>query len=372
MRGDCFLECIRRFRQSVLGARLRPGLCRDLYVWRCQYIPAYRKFIRLTGSLVKRVLLEIVLILVGLLAVATVLCLRFPGMALAAALRAVRALCGLRRRTTSVDGYLWYYLDSGGDREPVVLLHGFGADKDIWLAYGRLLRKRFRVIAPDLPGFGESKRDPALDYTAAAQCRRLRRFIEQLGLTEVHLAGNSLGGFIAACYALTYPETLHSVMLIDAAGIAGSRKSEADLVIERGENPFEVKDLKAFRQMLSWIAHKPPKIPAFLMKALYEDMQRRQAFLERLFWTLLEDLRSRNLLDQLQHLKVALLALWGREDRLVDVSAAVAIHERVPGSTLVILDDVGHVPMFEAPAVTATHHLHFIDNLGHGVRASAV
>jgi pimeloyl-ACP methyl ester carboxylesterase len=317
------------------------------------------------------VLLAIALFLLGLLAVATVLCLRFPGLALAAVVRAMRALCGLRRMTISVDGDTWSYLDSGGDQEPVVLLHGFGADKDIWVAYGRLLRKRFRVIAPDLPGFGESKRDPALDYTAAAQCKRLRRFIEQLGLTKVHLAGNSLGGFIAACYALTYPETLHSVMLIDAAGIAGSRKSEADLVIERGENPFAVKDLKAFEQMFSWIAHKPRKMPAFLVKAMYEDMQRRQAFLERLFWTLLEDLRSRNILEQLHHLQVALLALWGREDRLVDVSAAQAIHERVPLSTLVILDDVGHVPMFEAPAVTASHHLQFIDNLNHRVRASA-
>jgi pimeloyl-ACP methyl ester carboxylesterase len=316
------------------------------------------------------VLLGIVLTLLGLLAAAALVCLRFPGMALAAAVHAMRAVCGLKRRTASVDGYTWSYLDSGGDQEPVVLLHGFGADKDIWLAYGRLLRKRFRVIAPDLPGFGESRRDPALDYTAVAQCTRLRRFIEQLGLTKVHLAGNSLGGFIAACYALMYPDTLCSVMLIDAAGIAGSRKSEADLVIERGENPFAVKDLKAFEQMFAWIAHKPPKMPAFLVRAMYEDMQRRQAFLERLFWTLLEDLRSRNLLEQLQQLKVALLALWGREDRLVDVSAAVAIHERVPRCTLVILDDVGHVPMFEAPAATAAHHVQFIDNLTRSVRAS--
>ena len=173
-------------------------------------------------------------ILIAVLAAAMLLCWRFPGKVLAAGLVIMRTLCGLQRRTMIIDGQTWSYLDSGGEQVPAVLLHGFGADKYAWLAYGRLLRRRFRVIAPDLPGFGESPRDPALDYSVAAQCRRLHRFMTELGLSKVHLAGNSLGGFIAAWFALTYPEALHSLMLIDAAGVAGSRKSEADLTIEQG------------------------------------------------------------------------------------------------------------------------------------------
>jgi pimeloyl-ACP methyl ester carboxylesterase len=310
-------------------------------------------------------------ILIAVLAAAMLLCWRFPGKVLAAGLVIMRTLCGLQRRTTIIDGQTWSYLDSGGEQVPAVLLHGFGADKYAWLAYGRLLRRRFRVIAPDLPGFGESPRDPALDYSVAAQCRRLHRFMTELGLSKVHLAGNSLGGFIAAWFALTYPEALHSLMLIDAAGVAGSRKSEADLTIEQGHNPFAVTDLRGFELMLSTIAHKPPRIPGFIVKALYQDLQDRQAFLERLFWGLLNDLRARSLLDHLPGLKVALLVLWGREDRLVDVSAAVAVHERVPGSTLVILNEVGHVPMIEAPRLTAMHHLRFVDSLGRAGQPSA-
>ena len=136
------------------------------------------------------------------------------------------------------------------------------------------------------------------------------------------------------------------------------------LAVERGENPFAVADFSAFRRLVSRIMYRPLKIPTFLMKALYQDMYGRQAFLDRLFWKLVQELRERNLAGQLQRLRVAVLVLWGREDRLVDVSAALAIHERVSGSTLVILDEVGHVPMFEAPRLTATHHLQFIDSLG--------
>jgi pimeloyl-ACP methyl ester carboxylesterase len=289
---------------------------------------------------------------------------RRPTRAMAAVVAVLRTLCGLTRRTLEIDGFTWTYLDSGDSDKPVMLLiHGFGADKDTWLPYGRLLRRRFRVIAPDLPGFGESVRDSGMDYSAEAQTDRLHRFIRVLGLPTVHLAGNSLGGYLSGWYALKYPDTLESVMFIDAAGVPGRNKSEADLAIERGDNPFAVADFQAFERALSLVAHKPPKIPNFVKKMLYAEMLSRKEFLDVLFWTLLQDLKSRSLLDNLHRLCVPALVLWGRQDRLVDVSSAVAIHETVRNSTLVILEDVGHVPMLEAPRLTAMHHLRFIDGV---------
>src|SRR4029453_2486702 len=228
-------------------------------------------------------------------------------------------------------------LDSGDPDKPAMLLiHGFGADKDTWLPYGRLLRRRFRVIAPDLPGFGESVRDLGMDYSADAQIDRLHRFVRALGLHTVHIAGNSLGGYLSGWYALKYPVTLESVMFIDAAGIPGRNKSEADLAIERGDNPFAVSDFQAFERALALVTHKPPRIPTFVKKMLFAEMLRRKEFLDVLFWKLLQDLKSRSLLENLHHLSVPALVLWGRNDRLVDVSSAVAIHETVRNSTSVI------------------------------------
>ncbi len=308
------------------------------------------------------------LTLLCLLAVAVIAACSRPARAMAAAVALMRTLCGLKRRTVVVDGFTWTYLDSGAARDAptMLLIHGFGADKDTWLPYGRLLRRRLRVIPPDLPGFGESVQDPAMDYSSEAQIDRLHRFIRALGLSTVHMAGNSLGGYLSGWYALKYPESLNSVTFIDAAGMPGSNKSEADLAIERGDNPFAITDLQGFERALSMVAHKPPKIPVFLKKVLFAEMLKRKEFLDVLFWKLIQDLKSRSLLDQLHRLRVPALVLWGRQDRLVDVSSAVAIHERVRDSRLVILEDVGHVPMFEAPRLTAMHHMHFIDGLNSG------
>jgi abhydrolase domain-containing protein 6 len=305
------------------------------------------------------------LLVLGIVLLGTGLLIRqYPGRALAMLLVAARALCGVKRRVANVEGRKWTYLDSGQEGSaPLVLLHGFGADKDAWLQIARLLRKRVRVVAPDLPGFGESPMELDLDYTADAQCLRLRQFIGHLGFTKVHLAGNSLGGFIATCFALRYPESVASLTLLDAAGMEGANKSEADRIIDQGGNPFEFGDYASFNKFIDSIACQPPPMPEFVRRALYLDAIRRREFLTRLFWQLLADMRSRNLLGQLSQLKAPALVIWGREDRLVDVSSAQAIHARVPGSTLVILDRIGHVPMIEAPRVTSEHQIRFLDGL---------
>jgi pimeloyl-ACP methyl ester carboxylesterase len=310
------------------------------------------------------------LLIAGLAMAAALVFYFFPRRTLPALLVVARAACGLKRQRVVVDGYTWHYLDSGGSNPAVLLIHGFGADKDTWLPYARLLRRKFRVIAPDLPGFGETLQDPDLDYSAATQSERLRRFIAVLELDTVHLAGNSLGGFISGCFAVRFPESVRSLAFIDAAGIEGSSKSDADLAIDRGDNPFTVADFAAFEKMLGMVAYKPPRIPLFIKKALYQEALSRKPFLDSIFWKLLNDLKSTNLREQLHRLLVPTLILWGREDRLVHVSSAMAIHERVPNSSLVILDQIGHVPMIEAPIRTAGLHMDFIDGLEH--RKSAV
>lgn len=297
---------------------------------------------------------------------------QFPGRALAMLLVCARALCGVKRREANIEGRNWIYLDSGQEcATPLVLLHGFGADKDAWLPMARLVRKRMRVVAPDLPGFGESPMEPDVDYTADAQCLRLRQFIDYMGFTRVHLAGNSLGGFMATCFALRYPESVASLTLLDAAGIEGANKSEADRIIDRGGNPFEFNDYEGFNKFIDSIACQPPPMPKFVRTALYLDAVRRREFLTRLFWQLLADMRSQNLLARLPQLKAPALVIWGREDRLVDVSSAQAIHARVADSTLVILDGIGHVPMIEAPRLTAEHQIRFLDGLAERPEALA-
>src|SRR3546814_16125165 len=86
----------------------------------------------------------------------------------------------------------------------------------------------YHVIAPDLPGFGENERNPQLAYDIAAQTERLKDFIDALGLDRPHVAGNSMGGWIALRYALAYPDALASLILLNTAGVKGANESELE------------------------------------------------------------------------------------------------------------------------------------------------
>ena len=88
----------------------------------------------------------------------------------------------------------------------MVLLHGFGGDKSAWVRVSRYLTPHFRMVAPDIPGFGESSQDPSAHYGIVEQVERIDAFVHSLGLGTVHLGGNSMGGAIAGVYAARHPD----------------------------------------------------------------------------------------------------------------------------------------------------------------------
>ena len=118
-------------------------------------------------------------IIVLVLALAVVGVHRFRWPLFNAAIRAQRAKAGLTEKVVSVDGHDVVYLD-GGSGDPLILLHGFGANKDNWTRIAPLLSPHFRLIIPDLPGFGDSTRDPKAHYDTDSLVARLKYFIDDL------------------------------------------------------------------------------------------------------------------------------------------------------------------------------------------------
>lgn len=126
----------------------------------------------------------------------------------------------LDHRFTTVDGLRFHYVTAGReDTPPLVLLAGF---PESWYAWRRVmpsLASRFRVIAPDLPGQGDS--DKPLDgYDTGTLARRIHGLLGQLGLTRYGLAAHDIGAWVALPYALTYPDEVERLALLDA-GIPG-------------------------------------------------------------------------------------------------------------------------------------------------------
>jgi abhydrolase domain-containing protein 6 len=126
----------------------------------------------------------IVVVLVGLYYL-------FPAATFALLTNLERNAAGLQPQRISIEGLQIEYLE-GGKGEPLVLLHGFGGDKDNWTRFGKHVTPHFKVIAPDLPGFGESSADPDLNYTISAQVDRVKAFVQALGIPAFHLGGNSM------------------------------------------------------------------------------------------------------------------------------------------------------------------------------------
>src|SRR5690625_4854714 len=116
-----------------------------------------------------------------------------------------RTRAGMRPRNVTSNGIDWHLL-AGGHGEPLVLLHGFNADSDHFSRIGRHLNTHFRVIAPDLPGFGLTRYREPLDFSMEAQARRVLELLDVMDIERFYLGGSSMGGLVPA----PWPASRHS------------------------------------------------------------------------------------------------------------------------------------------------------------------
>ncbi len=307
----------------------------------------------------KKVALFLLLALAAVVALMAV----FPEDATRAAFALERFRSGVEAKTIEFDGRTWHYLEGGSSEAPVLLLlHGFGADKDNWTRFSGSLVGDYRVVAPDLPGFGESERDPDADYSLTAQRDWLHDFAEALQLERFHIGGNSMGGHIAVLYAHQHPEDVVSLALLNNAGINAPRRSEMVLAVERGENPLVLSAPDDFDRLLEFVSHKRPFVPWPAKTVLAQRSFENAAFNRRIFEQYKED-RSIALEPLLPDIEQPVLIIWGEYDRVLDVSSIDVMRPLLPQASVIVMEDTGHLPMLERPAQTAGHYLHFLKGL---------
>lgn len=271
-------------------------------------------------------------------------------------------LYGLRRVVVDagdcrMDCYLGGPIDA---RETLVLVHGYSADKAVWVRFAKHFTARYRVLVVDLPGHGETAYDPALSYRISAQAQRVLRAMDTLGITRAHVVGNSMGGMIAARLAHDHPQRLRSASLIDPAGVQSPQPSDMEQMLARGHNPFLVASQAGFRAFYAMTMARPPWLPSMALHAIGQRYIAQRAQLAHIF----EHFTSEGGLDhQLGAIRVPVLVMWGRRDRLLHASAAAVWTDGIPGARQVVYDDLGHMPMLESPARSARDVLTFIESL---------
>ncbi|KMN31702.1 MULTISPECIES: alpha/beta fold hydrolase [unclassified Chromobacterium] len=273
--------------------------------------------------------------------------------------RQQRRWAGLRPRRRSLEqGELSWLERAAPVGAPVlVLLHGFGAEKDHWAMLARCLPKTFRLIVPDLPGHGDSMSGLDISYRVEAQADRLRAFLAVWGAEHVHLIGNSMGGAIAANFAARYPRAVASLTLLNAAGAGVSASEMAELWQRSGENPMlDMTSAEGVRAMLDWAMYQPPRVPGFAIEVAAARKAERVEVERKIFDDLFDSVDQRPLLASIQ---APTLIVWGREDRILHVEDADCFAAAIAGSEKQILEQVGHLPMLEQPRRVAALWLEF-------------
>ena len=284
----------------------------------------------------------------------------YPEPATRLAFRVERAVSGLEYRMASVDGETWHYLSGGPETgETILLLHGFGGEKDNWNRFLRHLTGNYRVIVPDLPGFGLSARHPDWDYSLVPQRERVHAFVTALGLTRFHLAGHSMGGHLSILYTLEHPEQVASLALINNAGITSPFESEFMRNVAAGKNDLVIRSRDDFDSMLTMVFEEPPFAPWPMKKALAARAIASADFNDKIFASLLRNFEP-GLESALPDIACPVFILWGDNDRILDVSSVTVMQSALPQADVVIMENMGHMPILERPRETAEYYRAFL------------
>lgn len=292
-------------------------------------------------------------LLAALIASLGVIYFAFPGAILAAMYRQYETRAGMVASRVDANGYEvpYYY---GGRNQTLVLIHGFGDSKISFLQAAEFLTPRYYVVLPEVPGFGDTLKDPNRKYGIRDQVETLHAAFKKMGLTKFVLGGNSMGGHIAAAYALRYPEDVSHLILIDAAGM----KVDGGVPYEDAEKPIATpEDFDAYMRQLFV---EPPYIPAPFKKEFIRRGAANFEWLNRIR----ADIRGGEdyiLNDRAPGIRVPTLILWGDKDTIVKPNVGDAYNLAINGSVLKVFSNCGHSPQYERPRETAEAILSFLE-----------
>ena len=253
--------------------------------------------------------------------------------------------------TVEAGGRTLSFIESGGDAAypPLVLVHGSGGGKESWLALLReLLAHTVRGIALDLPGHGKSTGPGLQDIFSYSHV--IESFVQALGLQEPVLGGHSMGGGIALACALAFPEKLGGIALIGSGarlrvlpsileGVRTRFSSGVDEIIEYSFSHRAPSDL---------VAEGRKKLLACPPEVVHGDFSACNAF---------------DQMDKVDTVRLPALIVCGEEDKLTPPKYSVYLAERIPGASLCLVPEAGHMVMVEKPREVGEAVLNFLRRL---------
>ena len=257
-----------------------------------------------------------------------------------------------------VDGYAVRYLDindsnNSEEKETLLLLHGIGASAERWLHVVPLLKKYFRIIVPDIVGFGYSDK-PTVEYSINFFVNFVSNFLSLTNAKRTHIIGSSFGGLVAAEFALKFDIVVNKLVLVSPAGSMKTSTKTLDEYILAALYPTNENARRAFFDM----AYDPQTVTEDTIKDFVNRMKlpnAKYAFMS----TLLGIRNIDDLADRLKGIMSPTLLVWGEEDRMIPPSYADE-YRKIPNSKLTVIPNSGHTPFTETPRSFVNIVLNFI------------
>ena len=273
-----------------------------------------------------------------------------------------RYSAGLETKSIALDfGEIVYAENDVKSDVTLVLVHGFGGNKDTWNWVVPPWNDKYHIIVIDMPGHGDSVSKKTLSYTMTDQAERLHTFLEAKNIKQFYLFGHSMGGAIAVRYALNHRENVNALILIDSMGMVQTKSDGVKLVEKSDKNPlYDVCTKERLETLLNYSMYKPPYIPDIVKDALLQQKCARRDLEKVIYEDMYNDV---NVSAVVKNISMPTLILWGEKDRMTHLDDAAFFHETIKGSKLVILKEVGHVPILEAPEQTADEVDRFIKQI---------
>ncbi len=250
------------------------------------------------------------------------------------------------------------YRDVGEGDEALLLIHGMAGSSETWRGVIPQLSRRYRVVAPDLLGHGQSAK-PRGDYSLGAFAVWLRDLLDELGVAQATIVGQSLGGGVAMQFVYQHPDYCRRLILISSGGLGPDVGWTLRLLSAPGAEfilpviaPRPV--LSAGNKLRSWFSaagiQSPRGAELWSAYSSLSDAETRQAFLRTLRSVVDYRGQAVSALNRLHMAsEVPIMAIWGDHDRIIPVDHAYAAHDARPESRLEVLEGVGHFPHVERP-----------------------
>lgn len=247
------------------------------------------------------------------------------------------------------------------DGDTIVMVHGFGANKDNWTRLADYLTRDFNVVAVDLPGHGDSSKPLDLGYTLPEQTEHLGRILEALAIDRAHMMGNSMGGAITALFAARYPDRLQSAVLFDPAGIHEHDSAMVER-IENGDNPLIPSKPGDLGRLMDFALEQKPFVPWPVLDVLEEKAIANRDVNRVIFNALRSGESAVRFRDQLALIRDPVLVIWGVEDRVINYRNGDHFVAAIADARLELMANIGHAPMIEAPEESAALVRSFLDS----------